>query len=244
MRSFMKLARIEGRLLLRDPMTLFIGLLLPAALLIGLGAVPILRETSEDFAGARFIDYYAPSLLVMAVSVIGLTNMPSVVATYRERGILRRMRTTPVHPASLLAAQLTVSLVASLASALLIIVAGRLVYDVSLPEHLLGFTVAFVLGMAAVYAIGLLVAALAPNGRAATGMAMVLFMAVMFFGGVYLPRFMLPDAIVAIGDYVPPGVQTLLDSWNGTAPSAIPLIVMGATAVVFGVLSARVFKWE
>src|SRR5690606_6472182 len=123
--------------------------------------------------------------LVMAVSVIGLTNLPSVVATYRERGILRRMRTTPVHPASLLAAQLTVSLLASLVSALLIVVAGSLVYDVPLPEHPLGFAIAFVLGMAAVYAIGLLVAALAPNGRAATGMAMVLFMAVMFFGGVY-----------------------------------------------------------
>jgi len=244
MRSFMKLTRTEGRLLLRDPMTLFIGLLMPAVLLLGLGAVPLLRETSEDFGGARFIDYYAPSLLVMAVSVIGLTNLPSVVATYRERGILRRMRTTPVHPASLLAAQLTVSLLASLVSALLIVVAGSLVYDVPLPEHPLGFAIAFVLGMAAVYAIGLLVAALAPNGRAATGMAMVLFMAVMFFGGVYLPRFMLPEVIVTIGDYVPPGVQTLLDSWNGTAPSALPLVMMGATALAFGMLSARVFKWE
>lgn len=244
MRSFVKLTRIEGRLLLRDPMTLFIGLLMPAALLIGLGAVPVLRGASEEFGGGRFIDYYAPSLLVMSVSVIGLTSMPSVVATYRERGILRRMQTTPVHPATLLAAQLTVSLAASLISALLIIVAGRLVYDVPLPEHPLGFAVAFVLGMAAVYSLGLLVAAIAPNGRAATGMAMVLFMAVMFFGGVYLPRFMLPDVIARIGDYVPPSVQTLLDSWNGTAPSALPLVIMGATALVFGMLGARVFKWE
>ncbi|HEU5128517.1 MAG TPA: ABC transporter permease [Glycomyces sp.] len=244
MRSFMKLTRIEGRLLLRDPTTLFIGLLLPAALLVGLGAVPVLREVSDEFGGVRFIDYYAPSLLVMVVSVIGLTSMPSIVATYRERGILRRMRITPMHPAALLAAQLTVSLIASLVSALLIIATGRLVYDVPLPEHPLGFTAAFLLGMAAVYSLGLLVAAVAPNGRAATGMAMVLFMVVMFFGGVYLPRFMLPDAIAEIGDYVPPSVQTLLDSWNGTAPSALPLVIMGATTLVFGVLAARVFKWE
>ncbi|GAB3994801.1 hypothetical protein GCM10029992_10340 [Glycomyces albus] len=76
--------------------------------------------------------------------------------------------------------------------------------------------------MGAVFAIGLLIAALAPNNRLATGLATVVFMAVMFFGGVYVPRFFMPEAIIRVGEYTPPGVQSLLDAWNGTAPAAGP----------------------
>jgi ABC-2 type transport system permease protein len=244
MSSLMKLIQIEGRLFWRDPMSVTIGLLLPTVILIGIGAVPMLREPAEDMGGQRFIDYFAPSAIVMAVAVIGMTNLPAVLATYRERGVLRRMKATPVHPAKLLLAQLIVNLGAALAAALLVIVAGNLTFDVPLPQHLLGFVIAFVLGISSVFAIGMLVAAVAPTSRAASGLSTVLFMAVMFFGGVYLPRFLLPDAIAHAGDYVPPGVQSLLDSWNGTAPEALPLLVMAATAVAAGAVAARIFKWE
>ncbi|SDE33763.1 ABC transporter permease [Glycomyces harbinensis] len=244
MSSLMKLVQTETRLFVRDPTSLIVGLVLPTLILVGLGAVPMLREPSPDMDGIRFIDYFMPSLIVMSVGVVGLTNLPSIMATYRERGILRRMRTTPMHPGNLLLAQLTVNLGAALAATVLVVATGRIVYGVPLPEHALGFTAAFILGIAAVFSIGMLVAALAPTTRAATGIASMLFMAVMFFGGVYLPRFMLPDAIARIGEYVPPGVQTLLDSWNGEAPAAAQLLAMGATAVVAGVLAARMFKWE
>lgn len=239
-----KLIQIEARLFLRDPMSFTVGLLLPTVVLLGLGAVPMLREPSEDMGGQRFIDYFAPSTIVMAVGVIGLTNLPAVLAAYREQGVLRRMRTTPVHPVKLLLAQLVVNIGASLASALLVVVAGKLVFDVPLPQHPLGFAIAFVLGITAVFALGMLVAAVAPTARAASGLSTVLFMTAMFFGGVYLPRFMLPDAVARAGDFVPPGVQSLLDAWTGTAPAVAPLLVMAATAVVAGAVAARIFKWE
>ena len=239
-----KLVQIEARLFLRDPMSFTIGLLLPSVILLGLGAIPALREPSPDMGGQRFIDYFAPSALVMAVAVVGLTNLPAVLATYRERGVLRRMRTTPVHPAKLLLAQMIVNLAAALASAVLVVVSGKLVFDVPMPQRPIGFAIAFVLGISSVFAIGMLVAAVAPTSRAASGLTTVLFMSVMFFGGVYLPRFMLPDAIARVGDYVPPGVQSLLDAWTGTAPAAAPLAVMAATAIAAGALAARIFKWE
>ena len=244
MSSTMKLVQTEARLFARDPMSFVVGLTLPALILVGLGAVPTLREPSADLGGISFIDYFAPSLLVMSVGVIGLTNLPAVMATYRERGVLRRMRTTPVHPGKLLFAQLVVNLGAILLATALLIVCGRVLYGVPLPQHPLGFAIAFVLGMAAVFSLGMLIAAVAPTARAATGVATVLFMLTMFFGGVYLPRFLLPDAVATIGEYVPPGVQALLDAWSGTAPSAVQLLIMAATAVVAGAISARLFKWE
>ena len=244
MDSFWKLTRTEARLLVRDPMAFGLALLLPTVLLLGLGAVPALREPSEEFGGERFIDYFAPSVVVMVVAIVGLTSLPAILATYRERGMLRRMRTTPVHPSKLLGAQLTVSLATTVVSVAVVIAVGRLAYGVPLPQHPLGFAVAFILGIGAVFAIGLLIAAVAPNNRVATGLATVVFMVVMFFGGVYVPRFFMPEAIVRIGEYTPPGIDSLLEAWNGTAPAAGPLLVMGGMALVVGAVSAKVFKWE
>lgn len=244
MSSLAKLIRIETKLFVRDPTALIVGLALPTVVLIGLGAVPALREHSEQFGGVRFIDYFAPSLLVISVGMIGLTNLPTTMASYRERGVLRRMRATPAHPGKLLFAQLVVSLGGALASAALVMAVGRTVYGVPLPGRPLGFAIAFVLGMAAVFSIGMLVAAVVPTSRSASGVASLLFMLLMFFGGVYLPRFMLPDSIATVGEYTPPGVQALLDSWNGTAPSAAQLLAMGAIALSAGALAARTFKWE
>ena len=66
----------------------------------------------------------------------------------------------------------------------------------------------------------------------------------MFLGGVYLPRQMLPDFLIRIGDYTPPGVQALLDAWQGTSPQLSQLAVMALVTVVAGCAAARRFRWE
>ena len=62
-------------------------------------------------------------------------------------------------------------------------------------------------------------AAVAPSNRVATALAIPMFFAVMLLGGVYLPRVFLPDILVRIGEFTPPGVQGLQDAWLGTAPA-------------------------
>ncbi|HEX6685241.1 MAG TPA: ABC transporter permease, partial [Candidatus Limnocylindrales bacterium] len=211
MSALLKTTVVEGKLFLREPMASIFALLFPTALLLLLGAVPALREPSAEYQGARFVDAWAPTALVMGLAVLGLQYIPGVIATYRENGILRRMSTTPVHPASVLVAQLIVALSAAVASAALLILTSWLVLDVPLPRNPIGFAVAFLVGFAALLGVGLLVAALAPNARAANGISLLVFMLVMFAGGVYLPRFLMPDFLVRMGDYTPPGVQALLD---------------------------------
>ena len=98
--------------------------------------------------------------------------------------------------------------------------------------------------MTSLFAIGLLVAAVAPSNRAATAIAIPMFFAVMFLGGVYLPRVMLPEVLVRIGDFTPPGVQGLQDAWLGTAPQLAPLLGMAVVTVVLGAIAVRTFRWE
>jgi ABC-2 type transport system permease protein len=124
------------------------------------------------------------------------------------------------------------------------VVVGHLVYAIPLPGHPLGYLVAFLLGMTSLFAIGLIVAAVAPSNRAATAIAIPMFFTVMFLGGVYFPRVMLPEILVRIGDFTPPGVQGLQDAWLGTAPQLGPLLGMAVVTVVLGAIAVRSFRWE
>ncbi|WP_431728048.1 ABC transporter permease [Verrucosispora sp. TAA-831] len=253
MSALYKLTVAEAKLFLREPMAVVFGVLFPTAILLGLGLVPAMRAPSEEFGGVRFVELWAPSALVLGLGIVGLQHIPAVVATYRERGILRRMSTTPVHPGTVLAAQLIVALAAAVTAATLLVVSARLVLDVPLPRHPFRFAVAFLLGFGAVLAIGMLIAAVAPTSRAATGLATVVYMVTMFAGGVFLPRFLLPDFLRRLGDYTPPGAQSLLLGWSGDAvagagtaasPLLLQLGIMALFAVVAGAAAAKLFRWE
>ena len=98
--------------------------------------------------------------------------------------------------------------------------------------------------MAALFTLGLLVAAVAPTTNIATALFIPLFAAVMFLGGVYLPRMLLPEFLVRIGDYTPPGVQALMEAWFGATPQLTQLGVMALITVVAGAIAAKRFRWE
>ncbi len=257
MHAMWKLTATEGKLFLREPISVLFGVLLPTAILLGLGAIPALRAPAPDFDGARFVDLWAPTALVLGIGILGLQHIPSVLATYRENGILRRMSTTPAHPAKVLLAQLIVVFAAAAAAGVLLVLSAWLVLDIPLPQHPWWFAGAFLVGFGAVLAIGTLIAAIAPNSRGANGLAIFAYMVTMFLGGVFLPRVFLPDFLVRAGDFTPPGVQALQDAWSSDAavaaavgaeaagpPQLMHLGIMVVIALAAGWAAARLFRWE
>ncbi|GGU40210.1 ABC transporter permease [Lentzea flava] len=240
----LRIIEVEARLFVRDRLNSLFALVFPCLLLLVLGAIPGLRTPAPEFGGLRFIDSYLSSLVVFTLAFIGLQRVPTVVATYREKGVLRRLSTTPMHPARLLVGQLVVNFCAAILSVLLTIVVAYVVFGVDLPHHPLGLACAVVLGGAGTFALGLVIAALAPTARAAGGWATAVFMLLMFFGGVYLPRFMLPSVVQKIGSYSPPGVEAVQQAWLGSAPDWRHLAIMGLVSLVAGTVAARTFRWE
>jgi ABC-2 type transport system permease protein len=240
----LKIIKMESLLFLRERGMVLFSVLLPTLLLLVLGAIPALRTPDPIFGGARFIDSYLSSLVVITLALLGLNRLPTTMATYREKGILRRLSTTPMNPARLLAAQLIISLAAAVLSIFLLVVVGNLVFDIDLPHNPGALIVAVLLGASSLFALGLVVAALAPTARAAGGWATVLFIVVMFFGGVYLPRHLLPGVLNRIGDYLPPGVRALQDAWLGSVPQLSHLAIMALIALLAGTVAARSFRWE
>ncbi|MFL5650632.1 MAG: ABC transporter permease, partial [Chloroflexota bacterium] len=182
----------EAKLVFREPITWLAAIALPTVILLIFGSMFGPATPDPALGGLRFIDVFVPSLVVISVGTLGIQTLPIRLATYREKGVLRRLSTTPVHPLRLLVAQLAIYMVTATIALGLLIVVARLAFDVPLPGQPLAYAVAFLLGMTSLFAIGLLLAAVAPSNRVATSLAIPMFFVVMFLGGVYLPRVYLP----------------------------------------------------
>jgi ABC-2 type transport system permease protein len=246
MSVFVKLTRNELRLFLREPLVVFFSLLFPTILVVILGSIPDFGEPSPDLGGATVISLYVGISLALSLAMLGLQFLPSVLASYREKGILRRVATTPVRPIVLLAAQMASSLLIAVVSGLLVIAVGRMVYGVGLPGQVGGFVLAYLLSAAGVFAVGLLIAALAPTGKAANSIGTLLFFPSMFFAGLWTPREILPGILQRIGDFTPLGAgeRALHEAASGHWPHLLPIVVLVAYVVVFGAAAARLFRWE
>jgi ABC-2 type transport system permease protein len=233
----------DAKLLLRDYATWGAAVVLPTAILVILGLV-FGNKPNDFFGGRGFLDVFTPSLVVLTVATLSVNTMTTRLATYREQGVLRRLSTAPVRPATVLAAELLVNLVASVIAVGLLVIVAAIGFGVPWPQNPLAFLVTIGLGSSALFALALLFAAVVPSASAATAIGLVVFFIVMFLGGVYLPRYLLPDVVNQIGAFAPPGVAGLQAAWLGTPIDIAPLVIMAAITVLGGTIAARSFRWE
>ena len=246
MNTLAKILFVETKLLLREKWPLLFVFALPIGLLLGFGAQPGSNEPSADLGGQPGAEFIAALGAGVALTALGLQMLPSVLAAYRERGILRRLGVTPVPPAALLIAQVILNVMSAILVMASLIVIGNLAFGTPVPQRFPAFLAAAILAMASMFAIGMLIAAVAPSGRAANGIGLALFFPSLFLGGVYIPREVMPSVLRNIGDFTPLGaaLKALRDAWMGVEPRPLHLVIMAAYAVVAGTAAARFFRWE
>jgi ABC-2 type transport system permease protein len=241
-----RLAWTEFKLLLRERVRLLIGIAIPIVLLVIFGAIHSFNVPQAKLGGHTTLDAYVPILIAFSAAVLSVTALPMLVADYRERGILRRLQTTPIGPARVLAAQMAANLAVVLGTIVLIVAVARLGYSVPLPRQFGGFVLAAVLAAAALQSLGLVIASVAPNGRAAQVIGAVLFYPMMFFAGLWLPIQFMPRVLAHISNATPLGaaVSALNAAANGHFPSGQYLLTLAGYAIGFGLVAARLFRWE
>ncbi|TDC96581.1 ABC transporter permease [Actinomadura sp. 7K507] len=245
-RSWALLTWTEAKLVVRDTPGLVIPLGLPMLIMVmnGLGSD---GRGDGKFRGLPALDaYVVPLTMVMVVAIIGTVNMPAVLASYRKEGVLRRLGVTPAHPAMLLIAQVLASLVQVLAGVALSLLVARLAFDVSMPRGAFTAAGVFCLVTLAMYALGMVVAAIAPSTNAAMAIGLVVFFLMMAVGGGFGARENLPDGLAAFGGYLPfgAGVEAMSDAWMGVAPDPSQLAVLAAVIVLAGGAAAKLFRWS
>ncbi|KRD43970.1 ABC transporter [Cellulomonas sp. Root930] len=246
-----RLTTVEARLFLREPSGAFFAILFPAVLLTVLGLVmpwADLPFNDQDpvLSQINGITGYAPTVLALAVATVGLSSYPQTIAGYRGRGVLKRLSTTPVPPSRILVAQVLVNLAALLVAAVLMYVLGVTVVDVAAPAQPLVLLLAFLLTVLAAFAVGSVIAALAPNAAAATAWGMTVYFVSLFFAGVWLPLPLMPDVVQTIAGYTPLGAgsEALAAAWYGQPFPTTSLLVLVAWTVVGVPVAARFFRWS
>ena len=242
--AFRNLTVTEAKLLAREVVPLLWGAGFPVLLLTVIGTLH--PGPDKSLGGISPAAAYVPVLIAFSCATFALQGLPAVLSGYRERGILRRLNATPVGAGRLLAAQLTVNLSVALTAIIAVLVTGAAAFGVPLPGQPAGFTVALVLTAGAMLGLGLLIASLARNPRVAGAAGTMLFLALMFFAGLWMPQAAMPAALRTAGDDTPLGaaVAALTRSMAGQWPSAATLTILAAYTLAFALLAWRFFRWE
>ncbi|MFI6093803.1 ABC transporter permease [Streptomyces sp. NPDC051218] len=238
--------RAELILFFREPGSVFWVMAFPTLLLLILGFIPSMTEPKDEIGGLSTVEAYVPVAVLLSMIMAGLMAMPPVITGYRERGILRRMSTTPVRPTAVLGAQVGLHAAASLISAVLTLAVGRVFSDVALPSQVVGYLLTLLLAVVCVLALGALISALSPTTKIAQAVSISVFFPAMLAAGVYMPIQQMPDLMANIVEALPFGAaaQALNQATAGDWPDWIHLGVLALWTLVLSASAARWFRWE
>jgi len=238
---------METKLFLREPIGTFFTLVFPLMLLFLFGEI-FGNEPNPTFGGRGTIDISMPIYTAMIIGTTGLMSTTITMATYRENGVLRRLRTTPISPLTVLVAQVTVVFLMTTIGMLLLVAAGKFIYHVQFEGNVLSVLGGFVLCCLSFFGIGFIIAGTMPNARAAQVVGMVLLYPMIYLSGASFPRELLPETIRRISTFLPLTyvVNLLRGLWIGESWSLhlLDAGVLAAMLVVGVLVSVKLFRWE
>ncbi len=247
MKSLLKMSWMETKLFLREPVGFFFTLIFPLMMLFLFGSI-YGNIPSKYFNGHGTVDISVPAYTAMIIATTSLLGLTITVTTYREKGILRRLRTTPINPFTVLAAQVIVLFMMTLLGMVLLIIVGKLVYNLQFEGNALNVLFGFILSILSFFALGFILAGLIPTARTAQVIGMVILYPMLFLSGAGFPRELLPETIKKIANFLPLTyvVNLLRGLWVGDPWSKhLTDVIVLAVILVLGVMiSIKTFRWE
>jgi ABC-2 type transport system permease protein len=247
MKSLLKMTWMEAKLFLREPASAFFTLVFPLIYLFMYGMISG-NEPTPMYGGLGTIDAAIPSLSAVIICMTGLMSTTVTMTTYREKGILRRLGTTPVSPLIVLAAQVVVVFAMTCLGMLLLIAAGKLVYHVRFEGNAFSMLGGFVLSSLSFFGIGFILAGIMRTVRSAWVVAMVLLYPMLFLSGAFFSVELLPAAIQKVSALIPLTyvVNLLRGLWFGESwgEHLLDVGVLVGMLVLGVIISAKTFRWE
>lgn len=242
--GFWKLTWVETKVFMREPMGVVGTLFIPVIIFIVLGrALGTGRLEATSVEEAPFNVAILAALLISLSAVISLV---AVISIYREGGILKRLRSTPLSPVVILGAQVVVKLVFTVIGLGLLVLAGRQVIPGAIDVNLPSFTAALLLSTLSIVSLGFLIASLVPTARFAQPISAAVLYPMIAVSGLFFPLDVLspPLRVAALGFPTTHAVSLLQGIWDGSGwnPGAVAALIL-----IFGIcsgLSTRVFRWE
>ena len=242
--AWLTLTVSEAKMVSRDTAGLIVPLGLPLLILI----MSATAAGSEVLVGTHTAleVFVLPLVITLVIATIGIVNMPSFLAYYRRAGILRRLAVTPASPSMVLVAQGVVSVLQALLGLVLALTVAMVFFGANPPERVAAAIGVFLLATLAMYALGMVVASIAPTPNSAVAIGLVLFFALGALGGLFGGMAALPDFLSGIAPWLPFGasVEALGAVWVGADVPAENLLSLAATSLLGTAVAAALFRWE
>jgi len=248
-RGLWKLTWLEIKIFLREPLGAIGTILIPVALFIGLG-----RIAGGAAVGAApaprsgFIRVELPVLASALISISAVLSLVTIISIYREGGILKRLRATPLRPPTILTAHVLVKLLLSATTLCLLVLAGKRYYPVDAAVPVASFAVALLISTASILSVGFVIASVVPTARFAQPIGALVLYPMLGLSGLFFPIAALTPALRAVSRALPLtyAVSLMQGIWIGE-PWSAHLADVGALAITAGVctaISTKVFRWE
>lgn len=235
-----KLVRTELKLTTRDPLVLTFVLVFPILTMLIIGG-SFGTERDPDFGGTNPSQWYVASYLTVVIAATGLVMLPVHLASYRERGVLRRFAAAGFPRWSFAAAEIIVGLLTTAVACVLLLLVAAPVYGV--PEVQNGWRVAAALATGALgfVSLGVVLGTLLPSARAAQAVGLILFFPSFLLGGGGPPPEAMGDAMRQIASPLPLTLLTdaVREPWLGVASATGSLAAVGALALATTIVAAR-----
>src|SRR3984957_17951069 len=159
-RGLWKLTWLEIKIFLREPMGAFGSILFPVLVFVVVGRLMGGRVTPSSIAATGFLRVGLPVLASVLVALSGVLSLVTIISIYREGGILKRLRATPLRPLTILTAHVLVKLAMTMASLALLVLAGKRYYPSNIGVPIFGFAIALLISTWSILSIGFLIASI------------------------------------------------------------------------------------
>jgi ABC-2 type transport system permease protein len=243
LRGLWRLTWLEMKIFLREPLGLIGTVVLPVVLFLLLGRLARPGGDAPRFAGEDLPVFAA---LLMVVSAV--LSLISIVAIYRESGILKRLRATPLRPHTILTAHVLSKLAFTTITLVLMVFVGRRVYAVPPEVPLLSFTIALLFSTLSLLSLGFIIASLVRTARFAQPVGALIFYPMLGLSGMFAPLDTLPPLLRVAARLLPLTAMTSLlrGIWHGESwqTHAGDIVLLAVTFVAGITISARVFRWK
>jgi len=248
LRGLWKLTWIEIKIFMREPLGAIGTIVVPVLVFLVMGRIIGGRMAPTAVAENSFIRVGLPVLTAVLITFSAVLSLVTIISIYREGGILKRLRATPLRPQTILSAHVLVKLILTAATLALMVLAGKRYYPVGVHVPVFSFTVALLISTWSILSIGFLIASIVPTARFAQPIGAVILYPMIGLCGLFTPLASLPPVLHAIARVLPLtyAVALMQGIWNGDAWSAhvgdvaaLVLIFAACTA-----LSSKVFRWQ
>ena len=247
LKGFWKLTWIEAKVFVREPMGLFGTLLVPVILFVVLGRSFGLNRVATA-AAPKLPPFNVAILTALFLAISAVLSLTAIISIYREGGILKRLRATPLSPITILGSQVVLKLFLTAIGLGLLLLAGRRMFPGVMQVNVLSFSAAVLLSTASILSLGFVIASIVPTARFAQPIGGAILYPMLTFSGLFFPLANLPPALRFVASLLPTthAVSLLKGIWEGTPWSAHlgDIAALLVSAVVCVAVSVRVFRWE